>query len=169
MERAKISVERAIEILDPTHREHYNELPDGMAQVIEACLMGMGALQDKLTVERNAPLTTDELNGMDGLPVWVEFEPSPDGETLTMWALLEVSDTIMLTNNLRGQSELLDDMTIEGWRVKVYRREPVRRGRWETWIGSLLKCSVCGYEYCDKVEANRFCGNCGARMEEVEK
>ena len=96
----------------------------------------------------------------------MEFEPDAGGEKLTMWALLEVNDTIMLTNNLRGRSELLDDMTIEGWRVKVYRREPGRTGRWETWAGSLMKCSACGYEYCDRVEASRFCGNCGARMEE---
>ena len=117
-------------------------------------------------VEQDAPLTIDELGGMDGLPVWVEFEPDAGGEKLTMWALLEVNDTIMLTNNLRRRSELLDDMTIEGWRVKVYRREPGRTGRWETWAGSLMKCSACGYEYCDRVEASRFCGNCGARMEE---
>lgn len=40
----EITIERAIEILDPTHREHYNELPDGMEQVNEACRIGMQAL-----------------------------------------------------------------------------------------------------------------------------
>lgn len=74
--------------------------------------------------EKNEPLTIDELTAMDGMPVWVEFEPDVTGEQLTMWALIEVTDTIMLTNNLRGRSELLDDMTVEGWRVKVYRRKP---------------------------------------------
>lgn len=41
----RLKPERAIEILNPAHREHYNELPDGMEQVNEACQMGMEALQ----------------------------------------------------------------------------------------------------------------------------
>lgn len=41
----RLKPERAIEILNPEHREHYNELPDDMEQVNEACRMGMEALQ----------------------------------------------------------------------------------------------------------------------------
>ena len=41
----QMRAERAIEILDPKHREHYSDLPDGMEQVNEACRMGMEALQ----------------------------------------------------------------------------------------------------------------------------
>ena len=41
----RISVERAVEILDPNHRECYIDLPDGMEQVKEACRMGMEALK----------------------------------------------------------------------------------------------------------------------------
>ncbi len=40
-----ISTERAIEILNPQHREHYGDLPDGTEQVKDACRMGMEALQ----------------------------------------------------------------------------------------------------------------------------
>lgn len=36
-----MKIERAIEILDPEHREHY----DGMDEVNEACRMGMEALE----------------------------------------------------------------------------------------------------------------------------
>lgn len=36
-----MTIERAIEILDPTHREHY----DGLEEVNEACRMGMEALK----------------------------------------------------------------------------------------------------------------------------
>ena len=36
-----MTIDRAIEILDPEHREHY----DGMDEVNEACRMGMEALQ----------------------------------------------------------------------------------------------------------------------------
>jgi len=43
-----ITTERAIEILDPTHRERYSDLPDGMEQVNEACRMGMKALKKKM-------------------------------------------------------------------------------------------------------------------------
>lgn len=38
-----ISIERAAEILDPTHREHY----ESMDEVNEACRMGMNALLHK--------------------------------------------------------------------------------------------------------------------------
>ena len=33
----------------------------------------------------------------------------------------------------------------------------------------LLKCSKCGYEYCDLLECTNYCGNCGARMKESEE
>jgi len=83
---------------------------------------------DALEVASRTPLTIDELAAMDGMPVWVEFEPDVTGERLTMWALVEATDTITLTNNLRGRSELRDDMTVEGWRVKVYRHPPDKGG-----------------------------------------
>ena len=41
-----MTIDRAIEILNPEHREHY----DGMDEVNEACRMGMEALER----ERNA-------------------------------------------------------------------------------------------------------------------
>lgn len=44
----KITVERAIEILDPAHRERYSDLLDGMEQINEACRMGMEALKKQL-------------------------------------------------------------------------------------------------------------------------
>ena len=41
------------------------------------------------------------------------------------------------------------------------------KGRWERqYEGSgLLRCSNCGYEYCDYIECVNYCGNCGAKME----
>lgn len=42
-----ITTERAVEILDPTHREQYSDLPDGMEQINEACRMGMEALKKR--------------------------------------------------------------------------------------------------------------------------
>ena len=50
----KITIERAIEILDPTHREHY----DSIEPVDEACRMGMEALKDKL----NRKITVGDLD-----------------------------------------------------------------------------------------------------------
>ena len=40
-----------------------------------------------------------------------------------------------------------------------------KHGRWEEWAGSLEKCSICGYEYIDRIECRDYCGNCGAKME----
>lgn len=42
---------------------------------------------------------------------------------------------------------------------------PVKRGTWIKYAGHLVKCSVCGYEYIDRIECDAFCGNCGARMD----
>lgn len=41
----KITTDRAIEILAPSHRERYSDLPDGIEQVNEACRMGVVALE----------------------------------------------------------------------------------------------------------------------------
>lgn len=51
----KISVERAIEILDPTHRERYRDLTDSMEQVSQACQMGMDALRTIHPLDANPP------------------------------------------------------------------------------------------------------------------
>lgn len=42
---------------------------------------------------------------------------------------------------------------------------PVVHGRWEPWFGNLVKCSVCGYEYVDRIECDNYCGNCGVKMD----
>lgn len=53
-----MTLERAIEILDPEHREHY----DSIEPVITACRMGMDALK------KQVPMEPDEENSeMDGL------------------------------------------------------------------------------------------------------
>lgn len=44
----KITIERAIDILDPAHKERYCDLPDGMEQIAEACWMGMKALEKQV-------------------------------------------------------------------------------------------------------------------------
>lgn len=57
-----MTIERAIQILDPEHREHY----DSIETVNEACRMGMAALRAQQEAEKNEPLEMDELWGMDG-------------------------------------------------------------------------------------------------------
>lgn len=39
-----------------------------------------------------------------------------------------------------------------------------RQVNWQYWAGMLPRCPVCGYEYTDRLECDRFCGNCGAQM-----
>lgn len=41
-----MTIERAIEILDPSHREDYTARENGLAEVEEACRMGMNALKN---------------------------------------------------------------------------------------------------------------------------
>ena len=41
---------------------------------------------------------------------------------------------------------------------------PVAHGEWRTYAGSLVACSVCGYEYLDYLECDNYCGNCGKML-----
>lgn len=67
-----MTIDRAIEILNPEHREHY----DGMEEVNEACRMGMEALErsrwipvsKKMPEERGCYLVTVK-HRYDGKPV----------------------------------------------------------------------------------------------------
>lgn len=52
-----MTLERAVEILDPEHREHY----DSIEPVITACRMGMDALKKQVPMEPN-----EENSEMDG-------------------------------------------------------------------------------------------------------
>lgn len=55
----KISIERAIEILDPEHREHYESIDP----VNEACRMGMEALKNPLLafIKQEIPFRLEEV------------------------------------------------------------------------------------------------------------
>ena len=53
-----MTIDRAIEILNPEHREHY----DGMDEVNEACRMGMEALERRKTMKR---LTVEHWQNLD--------------------------------------------------------------------------------------------------------
>lgn len=59
----RISVDRAIQILDPEHREHYESLDE----VNEACRMGMEALKAIrwIPVEEGLPQAKDEYGWVD--------------------------------------------------------------------------------------------------------
>lgn len=55
----------------------------------------------------NKPMTLEELRGMDGEPVWVEFIPSPSEECTGLWALVSIDkeyDEIFLLNSIGGSS-----------------------------------------------------------------
>lgn len=65
-----MTIDRAIEILDPEHRENY----DGMDEVNEACRMGMEALQRTrwIPVSERLPEEIEPVN-----VVWVNHFPPP--------------------------------------------------------------------------------------------
>lgn len=46
-----MEIERAIEILNPEHRENYEEQPDGLEQIETAMRMGMEALKKQQPVK----------------------------------------------------------------------------------------------------------------------
>ena len=65
-----MTIDRAIEILDPEHRENY----DGMAEVNEACRMGMEALERTrwIPCSERLPKELEPVN-----VVWVNHNPEP--------------------------------------------------------------------------------------------
>lgn len=65
-----MKIERAIEILDPEHRENY----DGMDEVNEACRMGMEALERTrwIPCSERPPEELEPVN-----VVWVNHNPEP--------------------------------------------------------------------------------------------
>ena len=75
-----MTTEEAIKILDPeTSRGtlwKYEDKEERLEAVNEACRLAVAALraQQKL----NVPLTLEELRGMDGEPVWVDFPKCPE-------------------------------------------------------------------------------------------
>ncbi len=75
--------------------------------VTAAYVAGLAALREKAKAEENASLTLEELQEMDGEPVWIVFNPDADGESLAMWALVSVddeNDEIFLLNSIGGSS-----------------------------------------------------------------
>ena len=55
--------------------------------------------------------------------------------------------------------------------TKIEKEKAEQTAEWvQQFPGSkLLKCSKCGYEYCDLLECTNYCGNCGAKMVESEE
>lgn len=57
-----------------------------------ACAIALAALREKQVAQQNAPLTLEELRGMEGEPVWtVGVSYTPDG-SWAMWDIIEKVD-----------------------------------------------------------------------------
>lgn len=80
-------------------------------------------VREKLVAHQNAPLTLEELRGMDQERVWVQFcglgmyalvafQSDPDGDD---------GDDVFLTNNLGGRSTYEEIISDGG---EIYRRPP---------------------------------------------
>lgn len=72
-----MTLERAIEILDPEHREHY----DSIEPVITACRMGMDALRKQIPTEPD--LESSEMDGWAVCPSCGEYIVRPDNYDVT--------------------------------------------------------------------------------------
>ncbi len=86
------------------------------------------ALRAQAEAEKNEPLTLNELQKMDGEPVWIVFTPDAGGENPAMWALVSVDEEdneIFLLNSTGGSSayeEVWADIKA------IYRRKPEDSG-----------------------------------------
>lgn len=72
-----MSVERAIQILDPTHREHYSSIEI----VNRACRMGMEALKKQIPMEPDDG--DSDMDGWAACPGCGEYVAHPDGHEVT--------------------------------------------------------------------------------------
>ena len=93
----KISVKRAIEILDPTHSERYSDLDDGMEQVNQACQMGMDALKIMHPMDANeqdyVPTHAEAL-------IQVLADVVDNGEDEDGFPNVEYEELVVLTQNI---------------------------------------------------------------------
>lgn len=107
-ERAEIiaALRDLANIYEHNHIAGYKEIRDA-ADMLE-----------QLTAEpTNEPLTLEELRGMDGEPVWVEFVGKPDGSLMPpLWMLVNVRMRQLVTD-----VEYVD-WSDEGW--LAHRRKP---------------------------------------------
>lgn len=78
----------------------------------------------------NAPLTLEELRGMDGDPVWTEYTDDEGGKH-TGWHVVDVVDDNVTLEAIAGEMTLLYVM-VKGkdtmYRVSAYRRKPEPEG-----------------------------------------
>lgn len=117
-----MTIDEAIEIIRDELRKGIGH---GYAAMwLNAHNMAISALRAQQEVEKNEPLTLDELREMDGQPVWIDFILDATGEPISFWALVSVDeelDEIYFLNNLGGSSayeEVWSDIRA------VYRRPP---------------------------------------------
>ena len=96
----------------------------GTEDTLEALSMAVNALQTTPAL-RNDPLTIEQLQEMDGEPVFVVID---DGiEPLKMWALVDYiaeEQCLTLTNNLGGRSQYYTADDLEIYHITAYRRPP---------------------------------------------
>lgn len=108
-----MSTDRAIEILDPEHREHY----DGIEEVNEACRMGMAALRalkgiQWTPVSERLPDTDDEFV----LAVCCGYLPTLSGARVSIVNEImvaeydEIHDSWSLSDLIEAQ-----DVTVSHW------------------------------------------------------
>lgn len=97
------------------------------------------------------PLSLEELRRMDGKPVFLvfNFELEP---MISLIEYVQVTDCIILTNNLGGRSEFCSDEELREYGIKAYAYPPVAT---DTDVGGTLK----EWEPCDECR-NKCCFNC---------
>lgn len=121
-----MKVEEALGWLDTARLVLVNQCrKDAVESYTEAFGLAISALHTQQ--EENEPLTREQLQNMDGQPVWIEFYPDPGEEQVKIWALVSVDPDdgeIFLLNSLGGSSayeEVWSD-------IKAIYRRPRKEG-----------------------------------------
>lgn len=161
-----MDIERAIEILNPAHREHY----DSIETVNEACRMGMEALREKLEREKAAALTPDSLT-----PKMVTYPIGWKGDVNTRYRC-PVCNKVVRKGEEHcincGQAILFPEARYDPESKKILldfsclQDGQVRSGRWikrKKW--NYAVCSQCSFETAADTYGTNFCPHCGAKMD----
>lgn len=157
-------VKREYEAMKPTWRDHMlmkflrNHTPDPMTGEVEsdlcdgfysAFLKGAESFEKfvrSLPTEKPQPLTIEELRGMDGEPVWVEFEDGSGG----IWGIVHIAIFCQIV--FADGTHCTIGKPFYGRTYKAYRYHPVAT---DTDVGSKMDA----WEACVECKTCRNCKN----------
>lgn len=107
-----MTIDRAIEILNPEHRENY----DGLDEVNEACRMGMEALERTrwIPCSERIPKTCKDTSYLAYIPGFGAVDIADYHPDVDDWTFMGMPITVTHWRELPGPPEEENDETIDG-------------------------------------------------------